>query len=112
MAAKVVCVGIGVLDRTWEVETLPRGPGKFVAHGYRESGGGMSATAAVTIATLGGEASWIGRLGSDAAGEEMRAALTRRGVDASGAVTAAGARTPTSAVVIAVQPPSIGRSCR
>ena len=54
MIARVVCVGIAVIDRVFELPALPPGPGKFTAHGYRDSGGGMAATASsATVCTPG-----------------------------------------------------------
>src|SRR5438874_1726722 len=52
MTGRVLCVGIAVLDQVWELPALPPGPGKFLSHGFRETGGGMAATAAVAIADL------------------------------------------------------------
>lgn len=45
---------------------------------------GGAANPAVNIATLGAQALQVGVVGADAAGEELRAALTARGVDVSG----------------------------
>lgn len=43
---RIACVGIAVLDRLYYVDKLPTGGGKYVAHDYREIGGGPAATAA------------------------------------------------------------------
>ncbi len=98
--AKVVCAGIGVLDQVWELPALPDAPGKYIAGGLRLVGGGMAATAAVAVASLGGEAAWCGRLGADEVGATLLAALRRHGVDTGGVAIAAGARSPTSAVLV------------
>lgn len=98
--AKVVCAGIGVLDQVWELPALPAAPGKYIASGLRVVGGGMAANAAVAIAALGGQAAWCGRLGADAVGATLLAALRRHGVDMRGVTIAEDARSPTSAVLL------------
>lgn len=84
MSPLVVCVGSGVLDQVYEVETQPRAGVKTAARGFRESGGGPAATAALAIARLGGRAAWWGRVGDDAAGRFLRDQLAANGVDLSG----------------------------
>lgn len=98
--AKIVCFGIGVADRVYEVERLPAGEGKVTATGYRETGGGIAATAAVAIAALGGHAVFAGALGMDAAGHFLRTEMTRLGVDCTPAAFDAGRRTPTACVMV------------
>ena len=71
--ARVICLGIVVLDRTWEVAAIPAEPRKVAALGYRETGGGMAATAAVAVAALGGDCAFWGRVGTDATGAWLRA---------------------------------------
>ncbi|MGG5807700.1 PfkB family carbohydrate kinase [Falsiroseomonas sp. CW058] len=100
MTARVVCAGIGVLDQVWELPALPSAPGKYIAAGLRVTGGGMAATAAVAVAALGGGSAWCGRLGADAAGDTLLAALGRHGVAVSGITVAPGGRTPTSGVLV------------
>src|SRR5689334_14022384 len=97
---KVVCSGIAVLDRNYDLAALPFRPGKVIARGYREVGGGMAATAAVAIARLGGQVVWCGRLGRDAVGETLLAMLRRHGVDTRGTTVTEGARSPTSGVLV------------
>ena len=98
MTACVICVGIAVIDRVFELPALPPGPGKFTAQGHRDTGGGMGATAAVAIAALGGRAAWCGRLGADETGAALLALFARHGVDTAASV--AGGRTPTSGVFV------------
>ncbi len=100
MTGRVVCVGIAVLDQVWELPALPAGPGKFLSHGFRETGGGMAATAAVSIAALGGAALWHGRLGADGPGATLLALLGRCGVDVVDVAPAPGGRTPISGVLV------------
>lgn len=98
--AKIVCFGIAVADRVYEVQHLPAGEGKVTATGYRETGGGIAATAAVAIAALGGHAVFAGALGNDPAGHFLRAEMTRIGVDFSWAAIDADRRTPTACVMV------------
>jgi sulfofructose kinase len=100
MTARVACAGIAVLDRVHLFETLPLTPGKHIARGYRENGGGMAATAAVAVAALGGAASWIGRLGADPVGETLVGMLRRHGVGTEGATVVAGGQSPCSGITL------------
>jgi len=97
---RVACIGIAVLDRTYFLPSLPGSPGKYIAGGYSEVGGGMAATAAVAVARLGGEAVWIGRSGDDATGATLRAGLAAHGVAHCPALVATGGATPSSAVLV------------
>ncbi|GAC1327557.1 MAG: sugar kinase [Beijerinckiaceae bacterium] len=79
---RVVCVGLSALDVVWRVRTLFGGGGeKIRGVDHATMGGGMAATAAVTVARLGGQAVFWGRAGADAAGEQMHALLAGEGVD-------------------------------
>jgi sulfofructose kinase len=100
MSGRIVCVGNGVLDQVYEVEALPRAGVKTTALGFRESGGGPAATAALAIARLGGSACWWGRVGDDSAGAYLRTALARYGVDLSGLAIVPGGRTVRAAVIV------------
>ncbi|WP_043358918.1 PfkB family carbohydrate kinase [Belnapia sp. F-4-1] len=100
MTGRVVCVGIAVLDQVWELSALPPGPGKFLSHGFRETGGGMAATAAVAIAALGGAALWHGRLGDDGPGATLLGLLARCGVELVDVVPAPGGHSPVSGVLV------------
>ncbi|WP_343553269.1 sugar kinase [Pantoea sp.] len=78
---KIACVGIAVLDRLYFLPRLPNEGGKYEAQRYQECGGGPAATAAVTIARLGAQVDFIGRVGDDAAGETLIAELQSWGVN-------------------------------
>lgn len=95
---RVVCCGMGALDRAFVLPELPAAPGKYIASAYRERGGGMAANASVAIAALGGHACWCGRLGDDPSGQTVRAMLLRAGVDLSGATVARGAQTAVAGI--------------
>ena len=100
MAARVICVGIAVLDQIYAVERLPAGDGKNFANGYREIGGGPAATAAVSIARLGGEAELWARLGDDPNANTILAELSEYGVDTGSCRRFAGALSSCSAVAV------------
>jgi sulfofructose kinase len=99
-APRIACIGMAALDRTYRLPRLPPAPGKYIAAGYEDVGGGMAATAAVAVARLGGDALWVGRTGDDPAGEWLRAGLTARGVRHLPELVAPGGITPNSAVLV------------
>ncbi|MDE2198093.1 MAG: ribokinase [Rhodospirillales bacterium] len=98
--ARVVCVGIAVLDRIYRVASLPDGPGKRFATGFLEAGGGPAASAAVAIARLGGAAALWARIGDDAAGAAIRAGLVAEHVEAGFLRACPGARSVTAAILV------------
>lgn len=80
--ARVICLGLSALDQIWRVDRRFSGDGeKIRSFDYSTLGGGMAANAAVAIARLGGSAAFWGRGGDDAAGHEMRSALSAEGID-------------------------------
>lgn len=93
---RVLCFGIAVADRIYALAALPSGEGKVTATGYRESGGGIAATGAVTVAALGGHGVFCGALGSDSAGRFVKYEMDRLGVDLSGLDIQHGQRTPSA----------------
>src|SRR6266702_51875 len=81
---RVICLGLSALDQVWRVpDFFAGGSQKIRAPEYATMGGGMAATAAVTVARLGGIAAFWGRGGDDAAGREMHKALSGEGVEVS-----------------------------
>jgi len=100
MTKHIICVGKTTLDQIWPVTDMPAGGGKYRANGYLVLGGGMAATAAVAVARLGGEASFCGRAGNDAAGHMMQSELADYGVDVSQFRLFSGARSSVSAVIV------------
>lgn len=78
----VVCLGLSALDYIWTVDSLPwADQAKSRAHGFATKGGGMAATAAVTIARLGGDARFWGRAGDDPEGHLLRDGLRSEAVN-------------------------------
>ena len=98
--AAIVCLGIAVRDLVFHVAALPVRPVKLTARSLQIEGGGMSASAAVAVASLGGRVAFWGRLGDDVQGLSLRAELQRRGIEVP-APALPGTQTPTAAVLVA-----------
>ena len=99
--ATVLCVGHAVQDFVFTVPSLPERGEKYRATGFTSVGGGPAATAAVTIAKLGGHASLAARVGADAAADMIVAELTGYGVDCSHVRRCDGCGSSVSAVFVA-----------
>ncbi|MDX3925872.1 MAG: sugar kinase [Shinella sp.] len=84
VAPSVICLGLSALDRIWRVEIpFSGGSEKIRAGQHLTEPGGMAANAAVTVARLGGVASFWGRAGDDEAGRLMVEDFAAEGVDTS-----------------------------
>ena len=70
------------------------------ANAHVTIGGGNAANAAITIARLGGQASYAGPVGDDAAGDRILANLARENVDTAGCVRVPGTASPVSAIFV------------
>ena len=92
----IICVGHAALDYVYRIEAFPPEPMKVRSLEHIESGGGMAANAAATIARLGGKVELWSRTGGDSAGQRIHAYPEgRRGRDAVRAhATRARARRP------------------
>jgi ribokinase len=78
----VCVVGSANLDLVANVDRLP-GPGETVtASAYAEHAGGKGLNQAVAAARAGAAVAFVGAVGSDAAGEVLRAVLCADGIDA------------------------------
>jgi sulfofructose kinase len=78
---KVLCVGHAVQDFLFSVPEIPSTPEKHRATRFTCVGGGPAATAAVTIARLGGHALLAARVGADAVAGLIEGELMEYGVD-------------------------------
>lgn len=96
----LACVGSAVLDRLFQMSKLPDKPGKFVARGYVEVGGGPAATAAVTVAQLGCAVSLIAPVGQDSTGSAIIFELSERKVDTTWVHMIENATSSVSAVLV------------
>ena len=99
-AKRLICVGHAALDRIYRIEAFPPEPTKVRALEHVESGGGMSANAAVAIARLGGRVELWSRIGEDGAGVAIRAGLKAERVDVRYVQAFEGARSSTSAIIV------------
>ena len=77
----IICVGHAALDYVYRIEAFPPEPTKVRSLEHIESGGGMAANAAATIARLGGRVELWSRTGGDSAGQRIHAYLKADGVD-------------------------------
>lgn len=100
---RIACVGIAVMDRIYNVETLPSDGGKYVAHGYSEVGGGPAATAAVAAEKLGAQVDFIGRVGDDDTGNRLLEELESLGVNTRFVKRVQQAKSSQSAVLVDAQ---------
>lgn len=96
----IICVGHAALDYVYRIEAFPPAPTKVRSLEHLESGGGMAANAAATIARLGGEVELWSRTGGDSAGERIHKFLQADGVDTQFVRTFEHARSSTSAVIV------------
>jgi sulfofructose kinase len=98
---RVICLGLSALDQVWRVEGLfGGGSEKIRSLEYTIVGGGMAANAAVAAARLGGATAFWGRGGDDAAGHEMRRALSSEGVDVAQFRLFPGGRSSVSGIIV------------
>jgi sulfofructose kinase len=98
--ARVVCVGVCVIDLVYKVGTLPSRAEKHSAEALHVTGGGMAANAAVTIARLGGTAQLVSQVGDDAWGIVLCEGCARLGVDVRHVTRLEGVPTSISTVLV------------
>jgi sulfofructose kinase len=92
----MVFVGVATIDTIALVAGMPGPDERVVADDIVQAGGGPAGTAAVAAARLGVSAAFVGAVGDDEDGERILAGLAGEGVDVSGAVRVAGARSAAS----------------
>jgi sulfofructose kinase len=98
--ASVICVGTVVYDQVFWVPAIPSTPVKVLASAHGVFGGGLAATAAIAVASLGGRSSFLGRVGRDVAGDVLCGLLAEAGVDVDGLHRIEGGQTATSALLV------------
>ncbi|MGY2067705.1 PfkB family carbohydrate kinase [Blastococcus sp. SYSU DS0619] len=91
--ADVVVLGQVGRDLVLQVPGLPAAGGSVAATGRRELPGGKGANQAVALRRLGVPVSLVGVVGDDDAGRDALGQAAADGIDVSGVVTRAGART-------------------
>ena len=77
----VVGLGFCCLDELLLLERIPRAEEQVTVHERALEGGGMAATAMVAVTRLGGRAAFIGAVGDDATGAQIRQGFESAGVD-------------------------------
>lgn len=97
----IVVVGSINIDLVARAERIPRAGETVSSSDFQIHPGGKGANQAVAVARLGYPVQMVGRVGSDAFGERLRAQLVESGVDVSGVQTSPG---PSGVAVIAVAP--------
>jgi ribokinase len=81
MPPRVCVVGSSNLDLTFRTSRLPRPGETFTGRDFHTDFGGKGANQAVSAARLGAAVSFVGKLGRDAFGEQIRDHLRQEGID-------------------------------
>ena len=81
MTSTIVVVGSANLDIVVPVPHHPSRGETVLGGDHAQIPGGKGANQAVAAARLGGDVAFIGRVGSDPAGDVLRASLNEAGVD-------------------------------
>lgn len=89
---RIACLGGAALDRTYRT-TAPARAGTSNPAAAGTSFGGVARNVAETLARLGDDVALLSRVGADAAGADLAAALAALGVDVAGLETVSGAAT-------------------
>ncbi|MFQ5465054.1 MAG: PfkB family carbohydrate kinase [Thermodesulfobacteriota bacterium] len=97
--ARVAGLGQCSLDYIASVERFPAEDTKVEADGITIEGGGPVATALVSLARLGVETAFMGRVSDDEAGAEIIKGLTGEGVETSGLKMLAGGSSQVALIV-------------
>ncbi|MBU6150772.1 MAG: hypothetical protein KGR25_04925 [Chloroflexi bacterium] len=87
---RILGLGFACIDDLLLLTEIPPPEGRATIKGRAQQGGGMVATAMVAIARLGGNASFITRVGDDATGADILSEFRHEGVDVSHAIVSAG----------------------
>jgi ribokinase len=99
MATRVCVVGSVNMDSTLRVGSLPRPGATVLASSLTHAPGGKGANQAVAAARAGARVQFVGAVGDDPAGEQLRAHLRAGGVGLDGTVGLSG---PSGAAIIVV----------
>jgi sulfofructose kinase len=96
----VICVGTVVYDQVFWVPAIPSTPVKVIASAHGVFGGGLAATAAIAVASLGARSAFFGRVGRDVAGDALCGLLAEAGVDVGSLQRIEDGQTATSALLV------------
>ena len=89
-APRIAVLGSVNMDLVAYVDEVPGGGETVTGTGFRQVPGGKGANQAVAAARAGADVAFLGAVGDDAFGAELRANLAKSGVDASGLRTVPG----------------------
>jgi len=95
-----ICLGLSTLDYFWSVPHRTAFGEKILADHFFTRGGGMAATAAVSIAKLNEEVAFWGRAADDVSGALMRDELRSAGVNVDHFRLFTSARSPVASIVV------------
>jgi sulfofructose kinase len=101
-APKILCAGGAVQDIIMRVDEFPAPGGKVQASEFLITSGGQAGNAAVAVARLGAQCSYIGALGDrdDEVANTIVKTFAGEGIDVSRAVRVPGARSSASLILI------------
>lgn len=101
-APRILCIGIPVRDLTFRVEAVPERGSKANASHLAEICGGNALNSAITIARLGGRASFAGPMGDpgETSSGFILDLMAAEGIDTTHVVRMPGVSTPVSAIMI------------
>jgi len=99
-ARDVIGFGFAALDTIGLTPHLPELDEGVLLEDLTRQGGGPVAQALVTLARLGASVGYVGRIGDDEVGTEIRTGLTVEGVDISFLQIEPGARSPQSMILV------------
>lgn len=100
MSIRILCVGAATWDIILGVPAIPDRPTKVLAQRCVETAAGMASAAAMTIATLGGNAAVLARLGDDETGDRWLNSARLADVDTRHIERIEGARSGLSTIVV------------
>ena len=80
---KIVVIGSSNTDMVISAAHFPKPGETIMGHGFLSNHGGKGANQAVAAARLGGDVSFIGKVGNDSLGESAFDMLGREGIDLS-----------------------------
>lgn len=98
--SNVICIGVATHDVIALTNAWAGPDGRVLAEDMIEGGGGPAATAAVTLTRLGIPAAFVGCVGDDEVSASIRRLLGRECVDIAGLRSVAGAKSPSSVIVV------------
>ena len=104
----VIGIGMCAVDNLFLVPQPPAFGRRVMAAEYSRQGGGPVATAMVTLACLGADVSFVGKVGDDEDGDFIRADFLKYGVDISHLITEKDAK---SCVVLVLVDQKTGERC-